>query len=139
MIPAYTPAEREFALADRAEKTSAIKRAREAMIKMEELLESTINLEPRRFEPSQAAYLRNQFRLLGDAIDSTVNLLTEERDEFADLNGRLAWLNKRVDDLTKGRDSAQERAARLYNEKMTAERELHQLRMKEAENVADCD
>lgn len=138
MMTAYTPAEREFAAADKAEKTAAIKSARDRLIHMEALIEASINHDPPQFAPPMAADLRAQFAHFASDLDRVIDLLAHERDEFADLNARMSWLSGQVKHLEAARDEANERVTKHYNEKIAAERELHAMRLRESAD-ADCE
>lgn len=127
----YTQAEREYAQADRAEKTQAISAARVAMIEMEALIEGVINRDPPPFTPQDAHSIRDEFKELSYAIDKTVDLLAQDRDEFSELNTRVAFLVRRVDELTKARDDAQSKVTEHFNAKLVAERELQRLRLRD--------
>lgn len=133
----YKSAQRMYELADKAEKTEAISGARSAIIGLEEFVESLINLDPPRFDPSEASGLRDSLKALTATVEHALDMLAEERDEMATISDRIYFLEAKADRLEKARDDAQETSAKYYGDAVQAKRELHKLRMREREAVDD--
>lgn len=126
-------AQREFELADKAEKTKAIKESRQSLVALEAVIESLVNLNPPRFEPFEVSHLRDKFKSLTASMDRAVDMLAEERDEMAAVSDRIHFLESRVEDLSKALDISRANTSKYYGETVEAKRELHKLRMREAE------
>lgn len=126
--------QREFELADKAEKTKAIKESRDALVALEAVIEALVNLDPPRFEPFEVSHLRDRFKSLTVSMERAVDMLGEERDEMAAVSDRIYFLESRIEDLSKARDTAQENTTKYYAEAVEAKRELHRLRMQEVDD-----
>lgn len=126
-----------FVAEDVARKQVAIKAARAAMVAMESFVEGAINHDPAPFTPQEAHGLRAELVKLGESVEEALDLLARETGNWADLNSRVAFLERRVDRVTKERDDSRASVTKLFNEKMAAERLVEELRGVEA-NGPDC-
>lgn len=108
--PSYS-AERQFSEIDRKKKTEAIKEARQGLLGIESLIESSINDDPPRFSPTEAKDLRNRFSFMKEKLERVLDMLAEERDEFEQL---CFHLRKLTDDAV-----ASKRVAKEAQEKST--------------------